>query len=200
MTQAKESVVTTARFESGMTWASYFNEKAQRNKQKFQYNYDETTLSEDDAAALKKLASSPNGPARVLALGEDWCPDVFRGLPVLVRIAEACGMDLRVFPRDDNLDIMNEFLNHGDAQSIPTFVFYTADHRYIAHWIERPVKANAEMGEVMKRYEGLDRSNPDDLAKLRQIAEDFQTGSQWAEWRDETVREIRALLEEKSGV
>jgi len=200
MTQAKESVVTPQRFDSGMTWASYLNERVQRNKQKFQYNYDETTLSEDDAAALKKLASSPNCPARVLALGEDWCPDVFRGLPVLVRIAEACGMDLRVFPRDDNLDIMNEFLNHGDAQSIPTFVFYTADHRYIAHWIERPVKANAEMGEVMKRYEGLDRSNPDDLAKLRQIAEDFQTGSQWAEWRDETVREIRALLEEKSGV
>jgi hypothetical protein len=200
MTQAKESVVTPERFESGMTWASYFNEKVQRNKQKFQYNYDETTLSEDDTTAFKKLAAAANGPARVLALGEDWCPDVFRGLPVLVRIAEASGMDLRVFPRDDNLDIMNEFLNHGDAQSIPTFVFYTADHRYIAHWIERPVKANAEMGEVMKRYEGLDRTNPDDLSKLRQIAEDFQTGSQWADWRDETVREIRTLLEEKTGV
>ena len=200
MTQAKESVVTPERFESGMTWASYFNEKVQRNKQKFQYNYDETTLSEDDTTAFKKLAAAANGPARVLALGEDWCPDVFRGLPVLVRIAEASGMDLRVFPRDDNLDIMNEFLNHGDSQSIPTFVFYTADHRYIAHWIERPVKANAEMGEVMKRYEGLDRTNPDDLSKLRQIAEDFQTGSQWADWRDETVREIRTLLEEKTGV
>ena len=200
MTQAKESVVTPERFESGMTWASYFNESVQRNKQKFQYNYDETTLSEDDTTAFKKLAAAANGPARVLALGEDWCPDVFRGLPVLVRIAEASGMDLRVFPRDDNLDIMNEFLNHGDAKSIPTFVFYTADHRYIAHWIERPVKANTEMGEVMKRYEGLDRTNPDDLSKLRQIAEDFQTGSQWADWRDETVREIRTMLEEKTGV
>ena len=71
MTQAKESVVTPQRFESGMTWASYFNERVQRNKQKFQYNYDETTLSEDDAAAFKKLAESPNGPAGVLALGED---------------------------------------------------------------------------------------------------------------------------------
>ncbi len=82
----------------------------------------------------------------------------------MARIAEAAGIELRVFPRDDNLDIMNEFLNHGESQSIPTFVFYTSDHRYIAHWIERPVKANAEMGEVMKRYEGLDRSKPDDVA------------------------------------
>jgi Thioredoxin len=198
MTQAKESVVTPERFDSGMTWEQYFSDKVQRNREKFQYNYDETQVSADDAGALKRLVEMPNGPARVLALGEDWCPDVFRGLPVMARIAEAAGMELRVFPRDDNLDIMNEFLNHGESQSIPTFVFYTRDHRYIAHWIERPVKANAEMGEVMKRYEGLDRSNPDDLAKLRRIADEFQTGPQWANWREETITEIRALLEEKS--
>jgi hypothetical protein len=197
MTQQKESVVTPQRFASGLTWQQYLTEKVQRNREKFQYNYDETTVSTDDAAALKALVEQPNGPARVLALGEDWCPDVFRGLPVMARLAEASGMDLRIFPRDDNLDIMNEFLNHGESQSIPTFVFYTRDHDYIAHWIERPVKANAEMGEVMKRYEGLDRTNPDDLAKLRQIANEFQTGPQWAAWRDETIREIRALLEEK---
>jgi hypothetical protein len=53
------------------------------------------------------------------------------------------------------------------------------------------------MGEVMKRYEGLDRSKPDDVAKLRQIANEFQQGPTWASWRQETVRELRALLEEK---
>jgi Thioredoxin len=199
MTQQKESVVTPERFNSGLTWEKYFNDKVQRNREKFQYNYDQTHVSPDDAAALKGLAALPDGPARVLALGEDWCPDVFRGIPVMVRIVESAGMELRVFPRDDNLDIMKEFLNHGEHQSIPTFVFYTKDHRYIAHWIERPAKANAEMGEVMKRYEGLDRSKPEDLEKLKQIANEFQTGPIWASWRDETIREIRALLEEKSG-
>jgi hypothetical protein len=197
MTQQKESVVTPQRFESGLTWEQYLSEKVQRNREKFQYNYDETTVSAEDAAALKALVQQDNGPARVLALGEDWCPDVFRGIPVIARIAEASGMDLKIFPRDDNLDIMNEFLNHGEHQSIPTFVFYTRNHDYIAHWIERPAKANAEMGEVMKRYEGLDRTNPDDLAKLREIANEFQTGPIWANWRDETITEVRALLEEK---
>src|SRR3990170_3031799 len=199
MTQQKESVVTPERFASGLTWSEYINDHVQRNREKFQYNYDETTLHADDAAAFKRLGQLSNGPARVLALGEDWCPDVFRGLPVMAHIAEAAGMELRVFPRDQNIDIMNEFLNNGESQSIPAFVFYTADHRYIAHWIERPAKANAEMGEVMKRYEGLDRTNPDDVVKLLQIANEFQTGPTWASWRDETVREIRALLEEKCG-
>ena len=197
MTQQKESVVTPNRFNSGLTYDEYFG-RIQRNRQKFEYNYRETALSDDDTSAFRELASREGGPAKVLALGEDWCPDVFRGLPVMARIAEAAGMELRVFPRDDNLDIMGEFLNRGESQSIPTFVFYTSDHRYIAHWIERPAKANAEMGEVMKRYEGLDRSKPADLAKLRQLAEEFQTGPVWADWRVETVRELRELLDEKS--
>jgi hypothetical protein len=117
----------------------------------------------------------------------------------MARIAEAGGIELRVFPRDENLDIMSEFLNQGQHQSIPTFVFYTSDHRYIAHWIERPAKANAEMGEYMKQYEGLDRNKPEDYQKMRQIAEEFQRGPVWAGWRNETVREIRDLLEQKTG-
>ena len=197
MTQQKESVVTPERFAAGLTWPQY-REKISRNQQKFDYNYEETKILSEDAAAFRELAQRENGPAKVLALGEDWCPDVFRGLPVLVRIAEAGGMELRIFPRDDNLDIMNEFLNHGESQSIPTIVFYTTDNRYIAHWIERPAKANAEMGEVMKQYEGLDRNNPEDYQKLRRIADEFQQGPVWASWRDETVKELRELLESKT--
>src|SRR5574341_228345 len=179
MTQQKESVVTPERFASGLEWPQYL-ERVTRNRQKFDYNYEQTAISADDANAFRDLAERPDGPAKVMALGEDWCPDVFRGLPVLARIAEAAGMELRIFPRDDNLDIMNEFLNHGESQSIPTFVFYTSDHRYLAHWIERPATANAEMGEVMKQYEGLDRDNPEDYQKLRRIADEFQHGPVWA--------------------
>jgi hypothetical protein len=194
MTQQKESVVTPERFDSGLTYADYLS-LIQRNREKFEYNYEHTGIGEDDAAAFKRLAEKA---PRVLALGEDWCPDVFRGLPVIARIAEAGGMELRVFPRDDNLDIMNEFLNHGESQSIPTVVFYTGDHRYVAHWIERPAKANAEMVEQMKLYEGLDRNKPEDYQKMRQLANEFQQGPIWASWRDETVVEIRELLEQKT--
>ncbi len=194
MTQQQESVVTPERFESGLTWQQYFADKVVRNREKFQYNYDETHIGDDDAQALKALAALTNGPAKVLVLGEDWCPDVFRGLPVIVRIAEAAGIELRVFPRDDNLDIMKEFLNQGEHQSIPTVVFYTRDHRYIAHWIERPAKANAELGQIQDLFTGLDREK--DRDKMRDLYDEFQTGPVWASWREATVREILALLEE----
>jgi len=192
MTQQRESVVTPERFASGMTWEQYLDH-IKRNRDKFEYNYRETVLTAEDAAALRRLAERPNGPAKVLVLGEDWCPDVLRGLPVMARIAGAAGMELRIFPRDDNLDMMSEFLNQGEHQSIPTLVFYTRDHRYIAHWIERPAKANAEMGEAMKLFEGRSRE------EARPLYEEFQRGPVWAGWRQETVREIRRLLEEKGG-
>src|SRR4030042_1201537 len=136
MTEQKESVVTPERFASGMSWQEYLGH-IKRNREKFVFNYEETVVSDDDAKAFRSLAAKEGGPAKVLALGEDWCPDVFRGLAVLARITEAAGLELRIFPRDENLDIMNEFLKQGEHQSIPTFVFYTGDHRYIGHWIER---------------------------------------------------------------
>jgi hypothetical protein len=196
MTQQQESVVTRERFDSGLTWEQYL-EHIKRNTKKFQYNYDQTILSTDDVAGFKRLVESPGGPARVLALGEDWCPDVFRGLPVMARIAEVAGMDLRIFPRDDNLDIMNEFLNQGEHQSIPVFVFYTRYHEYICHWIERPDKANAELHEMRNIFEGLDREK--DMQEMRRRNDEFQSGPIWGSWREATVAELRALLEEKSG-
>jgi hypothetical protein len=196
MTQQKQSVVTPERFAAGLTWEQWMAH-IQRNVPKFQYNYDETAISVADAKRLKALANKPNGPARVLVLGEDWCPDVFRGLPVIQRIAEAAGLEARHFPRDDNPDIMSEFLNHGEHQSIPVAVFYTADHKYIAHWIERPVKAQAELGEIQKLFEGLDREK--DSQEMRRRYNEFQLGPMWASWRDATVEEIAALLEEKVG-
>ena len=192
MTQSVQSVVTPERFASGQTYDEFIS-KIKVNQDRFQMNYEGTTVSEEEATALKALVAKENGPAKMLVLGEDWCPDVYRGLPVLAKLAEAAGMELRVFPRDENLDIMNEFLKDGEYQSLPTAVFYTRDHRYILHWIERPEKANEEMPEMRKLYEGRTREEaaPDVLK--------FQQGGIWAGWRDATVTELRQKLEEKVG-
>lgn len=190
MTQ-QMSVVTPERFASGMTYDEYMN-RITRNRDQFQANYDGTPLTEEDVRRFKEIMARPNAPAKVLALAEDWCPDVFRGLPVMARIAEATGMELRIFPRDENLDIMNEFLKDGQFQSIPTFVFYTRDHRYLCHWIERPQKANEEMHLLRKLYEG--RSREEAAADVQK----FREGPVWAGWRRATIDELLQLLDEKT--
>ena len=200
MTQQKESVVTPERFEQGMTYETWM-QTIDRNQARFEENYQGVKISESDAQAFQELVARPNGPAKCLALGEAWCPDVFRGLPVMQRIAEAGGIELRAFLRDQNNDIMAEFLKDGQHESIPAVVFYTKDHRYITHWIERPALANEEMPQLGKVTEAL--RNPDISQEERQKAiqayVDFQQGPVWAGWRDATVREIRELLQQHVG-
>ena len=198
MTQQKESVVTPERFAQGQPYDEWLK-GIDRNLERFQENYEGTHVSDADAAALKELVARPNGPARCLALGEAWCPDVFRGLPVMARIAEASGMELRVFFRDQNNDIMAEFLKNGEHESIPTLVFYTKDHEYIAHWTERPVKANEEMSELRKLTEPLRDADitPEEREKHIKAYVDFQNGPIWGGWRDAAISEIRQLLEDK---
>ncbi len=197
MAQQKESVVTPERFAQGLTYERWL-EGIERNQKRFQENYDEFQLSGDDASAFRALVGEANGPVKCLALGEDWCPDVFRGLPVMAHIAEASGMELRVFSRDQHKDIMAEFLNRGEHDSIPTFVFYTSDHRYIGHWIERPALANEQMPELNKITAPLRDTDisQEERQRLMQAYKDFQHGPVWAGWRDATVRELRELLEQ----
>ncbi|MEO8458559.1 MAG: thioredoxin family protein [Chloroflexota bacterium] len=194
MTQQKESVVTPERFNSGLTWDQWMKH-IERNVPKFQYNYDETTIPADFEKRLKAIAARPNAPKKMLVIGEDWCPDVFRGLPVVVKIADALGAETRIFPRDENLDIMKEYLNHGEHMSIPAVVFYTADHEEIAAWLERPKKAQDELHNIGQLFEGLDKEK--DAAEMRSRYNAFQEGPMWASWRDETIVEVTDLLEAK---
>ena len=198
LSEAKESVVTPERFAQGLAYAQWV-QAIDRNQARFQENYEGTQVSDEDARALRGLVALPNGPARCLALGEAWCPDVFRGLPVMARIAEASGIELRCFFRDQNNDIMAEFLKNGQHESIPTFVFYTEEHRYIGHWIERPALANEQMPELHKLTEPL--RNPDlpqeERQQYIQAYIKFQQGPVWASWRQATIREIRGLLEQR---
>ena len=65
-------------------------------------------------------------------------------------ISETAGMELRIFLRDENPDIMDEFLsNDGKARAIPVFVFYTADLQYITHFTERAELAHRELAEIL---------------------------------------------------
>ena len=83
------------------------------NKLRFLQYYDEFELDEGELERFRAFTQRSGGPAKVLAVGEDWCPDVYRGLPTMAKLADSAGVEVRVFPRDSNLDVMNEFLKEG---------------------------------------------------------------------------------------
>jgi thiol-disulfide isomerase/thioredoxin len=171
MERAK-SVVTAERFASGMTFEQYVayigtpenlkREGSGRPRSDWSAHlrlaYGATRLHDAQVGAVKWLSAQPGGPAKVLVIAEEWSSDCRRDLPMLARLAEAGGMELRIFRRDgprfsrshrpslaeepdSNADIMAEFLNEKNGQtwqSIPVAVFYTKNLEYLYHYVEYP--------------------------------------------------------------
>ena len=57
MAVQQESVVTPERLDQGITWQQWMD-KIERNKDKFQENYEAATLNADDVAAMQRQPAS----------------------------------------------------------------------------------------------------------------------------------------------
>lgn len=194
--------VTRERFEQGMSYADY---KAQmtRNRDRLEENERTVELDPADLAFFQGLPA----PLNVLVLAEDWCGDVINNLPVLARLAEASGkLNVRIFLRDQNPDLMDLYLNEGVHRSIPVFAFFDQDFRPVGHWIERPQKISelsaafrADLFANDPAFAGVDPATPfgelPEATRNRLMA--AMAGFR-AEHRDlsdrEVVRELRALV------
>lgn len=192
--------IDRSRFDKGLTYDEY---KAQmtRNRERFEQNEAAVRIAPEDLAAFRALPR----PVHVAVLAEDWCGDVIANLPVLGRLANESGqLDVRVFLRDQNDDIMQRYLNQGKFKSIPVFIFYDQDFRELGHWIERP----ASVTELRaKRRADIFASHPEfgsPDAPVDQLSEDVRARLQaeLQKMRDDTaafansevIREIRELV------
>jgi hypothetical protein len=92
-------------------------------------------------------------------LAEDWCGDVIANTPIVGRIAsEVDTLNLKVFLRDQNEDLMNQFLKEGKYKSIPTVVFFDDEFNELGRWIERPESVTKLREE---KRQTLYRDNPE---------------------------------------
>lgn len=126
--------VTRERFEKGMTYEE-FKAQMTRNRERIESVERQVEIDPADLAPFKDLPR----PLNVLALAEDWCTDVINNLPVLARLAAESGrLNVRIFLRDQNPDIMDQYLKDGRFRSIPVFVFFDDDFNEMGRFIERP--------------------------------------------------------------
>ena len=124
----------------------------------FRDRYATARLTEQQTAAITWLAAQPGGPAKILVISEDWSSDCRRDLPWLQRLAEAGGLELRIFDRDGkkilgtrrpdpvaypdaNHDLMLSYLKkdeRGEWASVPVAVVFTKDFQELHRHIEFP--------------------------------------------------------------
>lgn len=177
--------------------------------------YERARVSEAQTAAIRWLAAQPDGPANILVISEEWSSDCRRDVPMLARLAEAGGLELRVFQRDGqkfsnapkadpaespNADIVNEFLNEKDGttfQSVPVAVFLTQDFRVIYRYVEFPAIYHkmrlAEAMQVAKPGENREQAWDRFLGDWRAL----QMSPFFPLWASAAIDEMLSALHER---
>src|SRR5882724_4631684 len=235
------SVVTPERFTKGLTFdeyvkwtgsaenlareafGSYFADggsigAARRdNSAVFRERYARARLSDQQAAGIKWLAAQPNGPAKILVISEDWSSDCRRDVPMLARLAEAGGLEMRIFNRDGkkilgtrrpdpavapdaNYDMMLEFMNKkngGEWASLPVAVIYTKDLRELHCYIEYPAIYSKD--RIRGRMQAARPGEAEAQRKERDAREfaALQAGPFFDLWASAAIAEILSALHER---
>ena len=239
-----KSVVTTERFARGMTfeqyvaytgtsenlareaWGGYYADagsiatQRKDNSGVFRERYARARLADHQVAAIKWLAAQENGPAKILVISEDWSSDCRRDVPMLARLAEAGGLELRIFTRDGqkilgtrrpdpaaypdgNHDLMLEFMNGkngGEWASLPVAVVYTRDFTELHRYLEYPAIYHKDR---IRGYQQSARpAESDDQRKARDLKEflAMQHSAFFDVWASAGIDEILSALFERLTV
>ena len=92
--------------------------------------------------AYKKACEYGTGIS-FLVIAEDWCGDATNTIPVLARMGhEAECMQVKILRRDENPDVMDEYLTNG-ARSVPIVIALDSDFQEKGHWGPRPKELQA---------------------------------------------------------
>ena len=195
------STIDRARFATGLTYEG-FKDQMTRNRDRVEANEAQVTFEREDLEAFRSL----NGPIHVLALAEDWCGDVIANLPVLGKLAQETGtLDVRVFLRDQNKDLMQKYLNQGKFESIPVFAFFDDSFNELGVFIERPATVTERRAEQRKRihaehpefgeYGAPADTLPEDV-RARLTSDITRLRDADVAWSNrEVVRELRGIVE-----
>jgi Thioredoxin len=125
-------VVTKERFEQGLTLAEYIEQMAV-NRDRFVEALEETELEPKDTGVIERLGAV----RRLLVITEDWCGTCLSHVPFVAKLVESRpGIEMRFFPRDANLDLMDQYLKQGRYRSIPVFAFFDEQMNEVARFLE----------------------------------------------------------------
>ena len=97
-----------------------------------------------------------------VVLSEGWCGDAAQNLPVINKLAETnSNINLRIVLRDENPELMNEFLTNGN-QAIPKLI-QLENEKVTKTWGPRPTIATKMVVDYKAKHGQLDADFKKDL-------------------------------------
>ena len=117
-------------FAKGLTADEYIS-AMNVNKDGMDSIIEKFSLSNEEVDQLKVHKAKG---LKAIALTEDWCGDAMLNNPILLKIAEEIGMEVRFLLRDQNLELMDQYLTNGTSRAIPIYIFINQNGEEHAVW------------------------------------------------------------------
>src|SRR5262245_51243438 len=103
------------------------------NRDRFARAIEGSTVRAEDTRLLERLGKA----RKLLVITEDWCGTSLAYVPPVAKLVQSRPeIEMRIFRRDENPDVMDQYLKRGLYRSIPVFVFFDEDMNELAHFIE----------------------------------------------------------------
>lgn len=149
-------------YNTGMSWEEFLASSL-KNVDRMKAFYDEFDFDDDTAVFFNGRT-----PLQVLAIGEDWCPDVVQNVAMLAKIADGVpGMELSIVRRDENPELMAEYLTNGNKR-IPVVAFFDMAFRELARWTGRCREADEWIGGEILEGTSWEKMSTEQLAAFNE--------------------------------
>lgn len=119
-------------FEKGLNTHTYIrNMNVHQDNLLNVYNHVQVQLTNEDKEFLHTLQTKQ---LKALILTADWCGDAMVNLPIFLRMANEALIEARFLIRDENLELMDQYLTNGTSRSIPIIILLDKDGQEISKW------------------------------------------------------------------
>ncbi len=150
--------------EEGKTTGEQTSEKINYTKLNFSRSkrLDKTAeISEESMEAFKNISEKQTW----LVISEPWCGDAAQTLPFLNKISKISeNVDLKILLRDENLDLMDQFLTNG-SRSIPVVIMLDENFNVLKTFGPRSKAATKLITDYLSHYGKID----DNLKEMLQV-------------------------------
>ena len=132
------------RFNTGFLY-NEFIQMTNEETAVYHHHYNRTVVSEDDRNFLSNLPG-----LNIAVISEPWCGDSMVILPVIQKWIDSFNhIKMRIFKREDNPDMMDNYLTNG-ARSVPKIILYDTEFNEIGTWGPRSKPAQKVFNEYHK--------------------------------------------------
>lgn len=154
-------------YEKAMTYEEYVNHM-QVNREELLSLYKKVNLKAEEVDFFRAFREKN---WKMLVIAADWCTDALLCIPIMKRISEVANFSMRFLIRDENLELMDQYLTNG-SRSIPIFIFIDENGEEVAVWGPRSPEVQARIEELRATLPAKD--DPDFEEKQKMIYQQFR--------------------------